>query len=568
MVGRRKAAVALAVALGLGPRVLAAQGSGSATLPRALDLESAGKCREAVTFYRQSLGEVAGDPAGALLGLERCYAQLGWPDSLLGIVDSVLVKRPNDPVARVIQLRTLNSSRRVDDARLAFDRWVLAVPRDPAPFREFARILLDDGQTRAADTVLQTATRVLGGNRLVAAELAELRGQLGMWQASAVSWREAMTYAPYLEQSAIFVLTPTPTASRDSVRTTLSADPVDLHARRILAGLELRWRSATEAWAALRVIPPSDSALQAWLEFAAEAEQYDAWLTARDAWAHVLSNGGDPVLGVRAATAAMQGGEAASALEFLTTLDARNDTVNASTLVLLRIRALGQLGRPAEAESVLATRGTRLDPVGRGDAIRAVAWGWVRVGDVAKARATLNNGGEETDERATAWMALYDGDLKTARAGLRHLEETSREAVLAMALLARTRADSSVPVGAAFLALARHDTAAAATKFEETAATLTDAAPLLFGLAARLFAATPDSARSLTLWQTVIERFPQAPEAAEAELDWARLLRRRGDAAAAIARLEHMILTYPQSALVPQARRELELARGAIPPQA
>jgi hypothetical protein len=29
--------------------------------------------------------------------------------------------------------------------------------------------------------------------------------------------------------------------------------------------------------------------------------------------------------------------------------------------------------------------------------------------------------------------------------------------------------------------------------------------------------------------------------------------------------LEHLILTYPESALVPQARRTLDQARGAVP---
>ena len=38
-----------------------------------------------------------------------------------------------------------------------------------------------------------------------------------------------------------------------------------------------------------------------------------------------------------------------------------------------------------------------------------------------------------------------------------------------------------------------------------------------------------------------------------------------GHTADAVTHLEHMILTYPESALVPQARRELELARSAIP---
>jgi hypothetical protein len=43
------------------------------------------------------------------------------------------------------------------------------------------------------------------------------------------------------------------------------------------------------------------------------------------------------------------------------------------------------------------------------------------------------------------------------------------------------------------------------------------------------------------------------------------VLIKRGELAAGIARLEHMILTYPLSALVPQARRELEAARRGIP---
>jgi hypothetical protein len=38
---------------------------------------------------------------------------------------------------------------------------------------------------------------------------------------------------------------------------------------------------------------------------------------------------------------------------------------------------------------------------------------------------------------------------------------------------------------------------------------------------------------------------------------------RRGEEAVEI--LEHLILTYPQSALVPQARRKLDEARGAVP---
>jgi TolA-binding protein len=69
------------------------------------------------------------------------------------------------------------------------------------------------------------------------------------------------------------------------------------------------------------------------------------------------------------------------------------------------------------------------------------------------------------------------------------------------------------------------------------------------------------------LWKRIVDSEKDTPEAPQAELEWARLLRRKGDAANASAHLEHLILAYPQSALVPQARRELELAKSAIPPE-
>ena len=542
-----------------------AQGAEGATLSRALDLEGAGKCREAIPVFRQALGSTD-DPAGALFGLERCVAEAGNPDTLLFIIDSVLLKRPRDPVARTIQLRTLTNTHREDAARVAFEHWVNAVPGEPTPFREYARLLLDAGMTRTADTVLTFAMQRLGGGRLVAAELAELKGALGMWESSATNWRQAMTYAPYLEASAIFVLGAANGAARDTIRAILDADPRDLAVRRILSGLEMRWTSAREAWNALRVLAPTDSVVEAWLQFAADAEERESWLVARDAYAAALANRRQAGLVVRVATAALQGNEPASALAWADSLSSWRDTSQAGTMALIRLRALGQLGRAATADSLLAERGSTFDPVTRGDAVRSVAWAWVRMGDVARARATLERGGEESDERSAAWMALYEGDLKTARAGLRRLDEVTRDAVLALSVLARTRDERSAGIGRAFLALARSDTSAAASEFESSAKEVVDASPLLLAIAARLYRSTSDSARSEIIWQGLIETQAQSPEAAEADLEWAKVLRRQGRSAAAIARLEHLILTYPQSALVPQARRELELAKGTLPP--
>jgi len=537
-----------------------AQGTEGAVLSRALDLEGTGKCKDAIPLFRQALG-APDDPAGALYGLERCVAEAGNPDTLLAVIDSVLTKRPRDPVARTIQLRTLTNQHRAAGARLAFEHWVNAVPGDPTPFREYARLLLDAGLTRTADTVLTFAMQRLGGGRQIAAELAELKGALGMWEASATNWRQAMTYAPYLEASAIFGLGAATGVARDTIRGILAADPIDLSPRRILSGLEMRWTSAREAWNALRVLTPTDSVVEAWLQFAADAEERESWLVARDAYAAAISQRRRASLVVRAANTSLQGGEPSAALAWTDSLKAWKDTSQAGTIALIRLRALGQLGRAAAADSLLEVRGHSLDPVTRGDAVRAVAWAWVRNGDIAKARATLARGGEESDERSAAWMALYEGDLKTARTGLRRLDEVTRDAVLALSVLSRTRVEHSERVGHAFLALARSDTASAATTFEATAKEVVDASPLLLAIAARLYRTTADSARSEVIWDEIIRNHPQSPEAAEADLEWAKLLRSQGKNPAAIARLEHLILTYPQSALVPQARRELEMAK-------
>ena len=137
--------------------------------------------------------------------------------------------------------------------------------------------------------------------------------------------------------------------------------------------------------------------------------------------------------------------------------------------------------------------------------------------------------------------------------------------LLALALLGRTKVDSAPDVGGAFLALVRADSVAAATKLGSAAPQVPDASALLLNAAARIYSARHADSAAIALWDRIVKDYASAPEAAEAELEWARTLRRNGDRAGAVQHLEHMILTYPRSALVPQARRELDLARQSVP---
>jgi tetratricopeptide (TPR) repeat protein len=549
--------------LALAPTVVRAQAQQQGLPMRALELEQAGKWREALAAYRGSIDE---SPTGAILGIERVYDQLGKRDSILPLLDSLIAKKPREPMLRTVQLRTLAYLHRDDAAGAAFERWVLLAPRDAAPYREYARILLDDGRAASADTVLQRAQKALGGTKDITVEMAQLRAATGLWELSARSWREAMVASPYLDQAAVFSLFPTPDSARGAVRQVFRAPPVDVDARRALALLELRWSSAREGWLALKDLPPTDDAVKTWTQFGDEAEASGAWLVARDAFAAALAKSPTRELAVRAATDALSGSDPASAVKLLEPFANTADSASVRTVLPLRVRALSALGRAAEAEALIAASSGRLDSLARVRLVRMAAWGWVRAGDLAKARAAMGTTptGEDED-RTMGWISLYEGNLREARRILKRTNETDPDLLLALAMLGRTKVDSAPEVGNAFLALARGDSTAAATKLVAAAPQVPDAASLMLNAAARIVAARHDDSAAVALWQRVVEQYASAPEAAEAELEWARLLRRHGDTAAAVQRLEHLILTYPRSALVPQARRELDLARQSVP---
>jgi tetratricopeptide (TPR) repeat protein len=533
---------------------------------RGLLLEQDEKYREAAAAYREALVKTPSSVM-ALLGLERVYAQLGWTDSLLPVLDRSIAAAPKEPALRAAQIRTLRSLGLNDRLEQAFERWTRDMPGDAGPYREYVRMLLQDGQLRTADSVLQRARMRLGTGRGLELEQAQLRAAMGEWALSAASWYEALERAAYLEQAAILSLIATPLEMRPAVRRDLLAGGRNVAARRVLAALELHWGAPREAWMVLRDLPRDTATFTAWSEFARRAEEAEAWAVARAALEAVLRERPTPDIALRAARNALQGDDPEGALVLVRQAEQRLDSAEAAVVTLpLRLEALAALGRAAEAQHVLESYTAYATPELRRRHRTLVAWAWVRAGDVARARALLGNDASAEAGDVTGWLALYSGDLAGARRMLRVRGRASPELVTALALLARTKADTSAATGNAFLTLARGDTLRAAVAFEEAAVSLTDARTLLLAVAARLHAVTRDDARAVLLWSELATRDADSPEAPEANLEWARALRRAGKHADAVQRLEHLILTYPNSALVPQARRELELARGAIPP--
>ena len=259
------------ILVGLAPAAIAQSTStDTSAFYRALDLEGAGKYREAAVLFRAALRGPSS--VSALLGLERTYHELQKTDSLLAPLDTLIRANPTEGVFRSALLRSLQSLGRHQEMAEAFERWVRDDPNNAAPFREYARLLLQNGQARRADSVLLRARAQLGGQGDLQLEIAQTHAAMGQWDKSASAWRVALGTAPYLEQAAAYALTPAPMPARDSIRARFFAPPVLVAARRALATLEAAWGTPANGWLALRDLPPDSAAAAAWLDFAQRAE--------------------------------------------------------------------------------------------------------------------------------------------------------------------------------------------------------------------------------------------------------------------------------------------------------
>ncbi len=549
-------------------------------LARAFDLESASRSREAAVVFRRALALATAardrDTRDAsLLGLERTLIDGGQPDSLLAVVADVLQQEPANGVAHAVAVRTLTTLHRDAPARAAYDRWRAVVPNDVAPYLEFARLLLDEGRRTAADSVLADAERALPSREarraLIPSRARSLVAAFA-WADAARAWRDVLTTDADYDNAVVFSLRPTPDSARDAVvaaLTSAGARAGEIPARRTAATLLVLWHRPSAAAVIAATLPHDTASLELWRGLAAELDASGARREGADAWQRALEvsrpmSGDAREAFLRAADDALLGGDPARTLALL---DGRSvptlssGDARAGTLRLLRVRALAALGRVDEAERLSAD----VPPPASVALADALAEAWIARGDVGRASAVLRRAGADSGE-AAGWLALASGDLRRARAIFAHAPPagTSHVGLLgdvrtaARAALARTRADSAPELGVALLAAARGDAPSASAALERAAGALSDVAAPLLATAADVAARAGDRPRAITLWQRVLASAPDAPEAPAAELAWARALLAAGDRPGARARFEHLVVTYPESALVPIARRELD----------
>jgi tetratricopeptide (TPR) repeat protein len=563
---------------------LAPAGARAQAIGQGFDLERAGRLDSAAALY---LSAARGDPTilPALLGLERVLPQLDRRWELLPLVQRAVARDSASGALRGLLVRTYVALDLPDSAAAVVGGWARARPDDESPYREWALALADKHAHEGAREVLLTGRKALGQPAAFALELAALWEQTGDWEGAAREWGTVITSASAQAQTAVAQLAEAPREQRERIVRRLTARDASPSAVRLAAELVLGWGDPARAWTIFESTLDAPSAetayaLRRFADVAGAPGTPAAWRVRGLALSRFAALVREPVAVRARADAArsfLQAGDAAAARAELERVAADGaappdaQRLAAATL----IGALIHDGQLDSAAVRLRAVGDRLGLEDRAALGAVLARARIRQGQLALADSALADDSSIEALALRGWIALYRGDLGEARARFRaagpyageRRDATERTAMLA--LIERITDDALPALGRALLALTRGDSTTAVAALREAADRLAptrgrgDVLLLAGRVAAQLDGAGEQIATEL--FDDVVRTGGGGAAPPAAELEWARLLARRGMTADAVRHLEHLILSYPGSAVVPEARRELERAKGAIP---
>ncbi|HKV75766.1 MAG TPA: hypothetical protein VJN95_14700 [Gemmatimonadales bacterium] len=567
----------LALALILAAAPLAAQQNGE--MARGYDLERRSDFAGAEVVYRKILTDKPAD-LGALVALERVLNQLNRPGDLAGPLRAALAADSTKGLIYGLAIRTWTTLGAADSVRRLGEQWSRVTPQEESAYREWGSALVALGDRPGARRAFLLGRERLKQPDALAAELAQLNVASQDYPAAAHEWVLALQRIPGYRPTAATTLASAPEAAHAEVLKQIepAGNPASLI---LLVELRARWGDPVGGLDRLKgALPGSDAAARDLLQQYLEAIRPIQTQPAALARARTLEALADHSLAaqqaglrVEAARAYGTAGDQAAARRVLALAAGSNASPDvaaraAAALIELLVAAdsveAASRQLPALRQAVSGDEYARLN--------RLIAEGWMRRGAFARADSALVADSSVDGLALRGRLALYRGDLTGAKTALHEAgpfagsreEATDRTALLA--LLQPIERDSFPVLGAAFLALARGDTSKAVSGLEEARKQLGEATggPELALLAGQLALASGQRSQGESLLkQAAAGKAPAAATAAGLEL--ARLYIASHRQAEALAALEHLVLTYPQSPLVPQARRLMDQAKGVIP---
>jgi tetratricopeptide (TPR) repeat protein len=551
----------------------------ASTVQAALRNERQGRLGEAADLYSLALDR-SPDDVTALLGLERVLRRLGRVGAVLPYAARAVEAQPGNEMIRELEFRATTALGQRDSVAAVASRWMAALPASPRPYREWAFWLAQRGDLTEARRVLAEGQTRLG-ERYLAADMGRLLVSAGEWSAAARQWRLAVSANSALVTAAGLSLERAPLLEQGPVLRVLQEG--DAPAQWLMADLLVRWGRPEEGWTVLDATLPDDAAVAAAMlrRFAdgagqrrsAEGLRAKGYALERLAEYRVGSEA-DRVR-LEAAHSFADAGELAAARRMLDRIgiDAGPESAEGAAAMAALVRVLAESGQLDEAEERYRDWEPRLLGDDAAEIRLVIAWARVTRGELDQAERLLAGDSTVAALAVSGWVALYRGELADARARFRAAgpyartrEEITRRSA-ALVLLERVSADRLPTLGRALLDASRGDTSAAVRGLEGAAQSLSPGGGRadVLGYAGVLAASAAQYEEAESLLLAALAADPDGPAAPAAEFALAEVYWDTGRPEEAAQQLEHLILGYPESAVVPQARRLLEQVRGQVP---
>ncbi len=603
---RMQHARTLAQRLGIAASVMCVAGSliVSALTPtvvhaRVPQVANTGAVDELALIRQTEVLEARGDLAGAerlardvlarsptslssLIVLERLLTMQGKLTQIEPFVDRLLAIDRLSVIGHQMRVRMYATVNRPEDLRLAGDAWIAAMPDVETPYSEVARVYRSRGDLVRATAVLDQGRKRLGGDAL-ALELGDALAEAHDYDRAVVEWsagigRDGQGFLPI--QRRLQALPDGGVAAIPKLVMLLRRDPSTTNRRRSASQIALDAGLVVEAEQLARQVYrelPTEERANYLTDVGRRADAGHMTKLAYWAYGEAMRIDTDTArrmaLHARYAQIALEAGDTARAAKIYSDLEkaAAPGSAQRRQALAARIqlgasrgdveRALDELmvlreeyPRAPEIDEAASRVGTAMLDRGNLDGALKAVLGvrgarsgatrgriFLRQGKVEAARDELINAAPQlTGAEATATLTLATVILRLSEAGGeligRALAIVADDAAGAVRLLAEDSRALQPPERAVLL---------------DYAATIADRSGL---------AQQAEHAR-----REIVAQYPQSSVAPAALLSLAQSVMSRGSTAEARTLLETLILDYPRSALLPQARRELDRVMGRVP---
>ena len=583
---RLTARIGLRAGLALASLSLATAAAGQST-PAAVDnesrrlreastLEGAGDWTAAESVLRSILTD---NPTSlqAILSLERVLSLQRRVADILPVLDSLIGREPATVVGHQMRIRALSVLNEEERLEAASEAWMRSSPALETPYREIARVFRSRGSVERAVRVLERGRSRVGRGDALALELGDAYAEAGDLRGTIREWSRAIGprgEAFLLVQRRLMNLPAAGTSVIPGLIEALESKPTT--PARVRAAVQLAidtgLRDDAERIAVALLPRLSDSERRGFLiEVGRRAEGSGLRRLALWAYGQLVTEGGNSELMLpvrsRMAELALGMGDTVRASELYREVESglRPGSPGRRQAMSLRAQMLAREGAFDSARvEIDRLEQEPASAVAVDVAAAVLANALIDAGRTADALAAVErrSGPHATLARGRAFMAAADVDRARAEilAAAPGLEGTEATGAIALAtLLGRLSTEGGQLVGRSMAAISAGD--------------LREGIMLLYGESERLErgerAAILDYTASLAdraglsaeadqIRGDIVSVAPESPEAPLALLALARTRLQAHGAEEARLLLERFVFEYPRSALVPQARRELD----------